>query len=132
MIIGTVKLEHIKGEKNLFHVVSGFYYEDDKWEIEVLPGWITDGASVPKIFWNLFPPVSGQYLEAAILHDALYKSQTLSRKESDKIFLRAMKYLKVNFFKRYVMYFAVRLFGLMAWDNNKLHGIKKTCIVKEK
>ena len=57
--------------------------------ITVTAGLVTDFASVPRLFWNIFPPW-GQYGNSAILHDALYQRQTYTKEKSDRIFLDAM------------------------------------------
>lgn len=87
-----------------------------KYEVKVLPGLITDYASVPRIFWPILPPY-GRYGKAAVLHDALYQFNVFPRKICDKLFLLAMKVLKVPKWKRKTMYLAVRLFGGNAYDN---------------
>jgi len=78
--------------------------------LEVPQGFITDYASVPKIFWNIIPP-SGRYARAAVLHDWLYKVGMFSRLECDQIFKEAMKALDVAPWKRQVMFYAVRAGG---------------------
>jgi hypothetical protein len=35
------------------------------------PGFLTDFASVPKIFWKILPP-NGRYGKAAVIHDYCY------------------------------------------------------------
>ncbi|MBC6572515.1 DUF1353 domain-containing protein [Escherichia coli] len=88
-----------------------FYPGDDKSDvIEVPAGFITDLASVPRIFWVLLPP-DGRYAKAAIIHDYLYDNALRTKKEADRIFLEGMKVLGVPKWKRLVMYCAVRLFG---------------------
>jgi hypothetical protein len=82
--------------------------------IDVLEGTITDFASVPRIFWIIFPPF-GEYTQAAVLHDYLYQTHLRPKKESDKIFLEAMGVLNVPSWKKYIMYEAVNLFGGHAW-----------------
>jgi len=116
MFKGNVILDHIDGTSNKFIIISPFIYENDKYVIQFTPKLQSDGASVPKIFWNIFPPISGKYMEAAILHDILYASHILSKKEADKIFLEAMKDLGVSWWKRNVMYYAVKFFAIKAWD----------------
>jgi hypothetical protein len=86
--------------------------------IEVPIGFMTDFASVPRIFW-VFLPQWGRYGNAAVIHDYCYWAQTRSRGESDNIFLEAMEVLKVGWFTRYLMYWAVRIFGGLAWKGNK-------------
>jgi hypothetical protein len=87
--------------------------------IEVPIGFITDFASVPRIFW-VFIPQWGRYGNAAVIHDYLYWEQTpYTRKESDVIFLEGMEVLKVGWFVRNLMYWMVRWFGKLAWNGNK-------------
>jgi hypothetical protein len=77
----------------------------------VIPaGFETDFASVPRLFWNILPPI-GLYTRAAIVHDYLYQTGLVSRKEADLIFLQIMKTDEVDFFVRHLMYYAVRIFG---------------------
>jgi len=78
--------------------------------INVPQGFITDFASVPRFLWSIFPPWD-KYGKAAVLHDYLYNQRLFRRKLCDKIFYEAMTVLKVPWWKRKLMYFAVRLFG---------------------
>uniref|UniRef100_A0A6M3KK14 DUF1353 domain-containing protein n=1 Tax=viral metagenome TaxID=1070528 RepID=A0A6M3KK14_9ZZZZ len=82
--------------------------------ITVPVGFITDFASVPSIFWSLIPP-TGKYGKATVVHDFLYQAKTRTRKEADAIFLEAMAVLGVKNWRKYPMYWAVRLFGWLAW-----------------
>jgi len=88
----------------------------DRQTVVVPKGFVTDFASVPRLFWRIVPPW-GVYSPAAVVHDYLYHNGALSRKESDRIFLKLMKRLDVPLWKRTVMYLAVRLFGWSAWSN---------------
>lgn len=88
--------------------------------IEVPAGFVCDGASIPKVFWSIIgSPMTGKYVQAAILHDFLYYIQTFSREHSDKIFLNAMKILGVSRLKRKIIYWAVRIGGKWAWNNHQ-------------
>lgn len=85
--------------------------------ITVPKGFITDGASVPRVFWILFPP-QGKYTPAAIIHDYLYSKFNdtgINRTLADKIFLFIMEELGVGFLRRKAMYRAVRSFGEPSW-----------------
>lgn len=73
-------------------------------------GTVTDGASIPRLFWSLLPPL-GRYGYAALLHDYLYQTGAVSRKETDLVFLAHMKQLGVPFPVRWAMFLAVRGFG---------------------
>ncbi|EHR8187321.1 DUF1353 domain-containing protein [Salmonella enterica] len=88
-----------------------FYLSDDNCDvIEVPAGFITDLATIPRIFWTLLPP-DGKYAKAAIIHDYLYDNALRTKKEADLIFLDGMTVLGVPRWKRMIMYYAVRLFG---------------------
>jgi hypothetical protein len=73
-------------------------------------GFMTDGASIPRVFWGILAPWQN-YAEAAVIHDYLYTSKIKSKKEADNIFLEGMKTLGVNIFERRIMYWAVWAFG---------------------
>jgi len=82
--------------------------------ITVPAGFETDFASVPRLFWRIIPPW-GRYSSAAVVHDYLYATASVTRYEADRIFLDLMKRLGVPFWKRRLMYRAVRLGGWASW-----------------
>lgn len=80
-----------------------FPWKDKVAVVNVPAGYLTDGASVPRIFWGMIPPW-GIYGAAAIVHDLLCEYLKIlvdgelvkiSRKEADQIFVLAMKELEV-------------------------------------
>lgn len=85
--------------------------------LTVPKGFVTDSASVPRIFWSLLPPI-GRYGYAALFHDFVYWQQTTTRSQADQIFRDTMTELQVSQLKRETMYWAVRLFGFLAWRSN--------------
>ncbi|EGV2929238.1 DUF1353 domain-containing protein, partial [Salmonella enterica] len=88
-----------------------FYLSDDNSDvIEVPAGFVTDLATIPRIFWTILPP-DGKYAKAAIIHDWMYDNALRTKKEADLIFLDGMTVLGVPKWKRIIMYYAVRLFG---------------------
>lgn len=115
-----------------------YYLEENKQAlIRVEKGFITDFASVPRIFWSIFPPF-GRYTKAAVLHDRLcvaflnkelwdnvavdknklpicLQNRYVRRCEADRMFLKAMKSIKVNPYTRVVLYSSVRLYGIMKY-----------------
>ena len=78
----------------------------------------TDFASIPRPFWVILPKW-GRYGNATIVHDWLYWTQTRPRREGDAILLEAMRVLGVTPLVKYAMYWAVRLFGWLAWYRNQ-------------
>jgi len=81
--------------------------------LRVRKGFKTDLASIPRIFWVFFPPF-GEYNEASIVHDYMYKKK-YPRRFADIQFLYFMKQSKVGLINRYLFYFIVRLFGWMVY-----------------
>jgi len=77
--------------------------------ITVPAGFVSDGASVPRMFWWLFPPV-GRYMAAAILHDWLLETGT-PWPVANGYFLRALREQGVERWAAYVMYAAVSVYG---------------------
>ncbi len=83
--------------------------------ISIPTGFETDFASIPR-FARILIPKLGRYNKAAVIHDWMYQSgKGYRRKFVDQFFLEAMSDLGVAKWKRYVMYWAVRLGGWMAW-----------------
>lgn len=82
--------------------------------LTVPAGFKTDFASVPRALWGLFPPY-GRHTRAAVIHDWLYLTGSLSRADADGIFRRIMRESGVGRLRRWIMYLALRLFGWAAW-----------------
>jgi len=72
-------------------------------------GFVSDGATVPRVFWSLLPPVH-EYFPSAVLHDWLLYTG-YPRKEADQIFRNTMIWIGVNPWRARIMYAAVRLFA---------------------
>jgi hypothetical protein len=84
-------------------------YESDLMGIVIVPaGFITDLASIPRVFQTLVPKI-GKHRLPAIVHDYLVTLDNLDRKMADKVFLEAMKVCGVNPVRRRLMYWAVSI-----------------------
>lgn len=81
-------------------------------------GFVTDFASVPRVFWGLIPPY-GKHTRAAVVHDWLYAMGEVPRIQADGIFRRIMRECGVGRAKRWTMYLALRLFGWAAWRKHR-------------
>jgi hypothetical protein len=85
-------------------------------------GFVTDGASIPRLFWGILHPY-GSYFPAALLHDYLYSprsdSYKFTRKQADLLFFEAMFNLGVPWHWRHIMYKAVRRFGGFSYKKLK-------------
>lgn len=118
-----------------FHIITeAFSWTDDPPYLDGSPfprvdipkNFVTDFASVPRVFWSLFP-AEGKYAAAALVHDFLYWEQRPSppndprspRQIADQTFKRAMTLDGVNAPTRFSLFQAVDLFGEAAWEENR-------------
>ena len=100
--------------------VSGMEY--------VIPiGASTNGASVPRELWPLFPPF-GEYWLAAALHDCAYRNTLqytdgtkcgLSKDSCDLLFKEAMESLEVSELTVKTLYEGVKLGGWKAFKDDR-------------
>lgn len=107
-----------------FIVAHYFRYISSLGTVTVPTGFRTDGASIPKAFWNILEPF-GPYFPAALVHDYLYSGAsdghfTTDRQTADMLFKEAMFNLGVGWPTRETIYRAVRLFGGRSYK--KRHG----------
>lgn len=116
-----------------------FYLDDlteEKW-VAIPAQYLTDGASVPRFFWNLLPPW-GRYGQAAVIHDWLCEQLSIdvkgvptpiTRATADKAFKQGMEALNVPRWKRNVMYIAVRVYSKYSELRAKL-GLSNTTLAR--
>lgn len=77
-------------------------------------GFVFDGDSVPRIP-GVHALFKGRALRESALHDWLYFSGEVSRKEADLVFLDSMYTSGVHWMYRYPIFFAVRFGGGSGW-----------------
>lgn len=104
----------VRVEGKRYTLTRHFRYQTRNGKVTVPAGFKTDFASVPRVFRFI---VTGHDLtrKAAVIHDYLYQSGLGRRKTADKIFLMAMDESGVPAWKRYAMYYAVRVGGWISW-----------------
>jgi len=114
----TLKVDVIaKGRDR--RIAEDFTYENDKYKITLKRGFVTNGASIPKIFWSILSsPFDGPIIYAACVHDGLYTKRTLPRKECDKLLIEMARENGYSKIKSFLVYNAVRIFGGSHWHKN--------------
>lgn len=130
--IGRFLVEPMLDGKS-WKVHKEFKYESDvlNTTITIPVGFITDGASIPKLFWNIIQP-TGPYFRAAVIHDYLYRWQKFTRRQSDDVLLEGMWVLKCKRWQYFCIYTAVRYFGFFAWKHGgKIPITKKDLLVNK-
>lgn len=93
------------------------YESDVAGEIIVPPKFSTDLASVPRIP-IVYEAVGNHACKAAVVHDFLYVTRTVSREIADAVFREAMEVQGVNGWRRWVMWMGVRAGGGLYWKEN--------------
>ena len=106
-------IDNVKYELLDRQVINGY---------EIPKGFTTDGATVPRVFWVLFPPV-GKYLKAAILHDWMLDSN-YGWKIANKEFNSMLKKLDIAWWRRMLMVGSVKIYGGFCTLVNKLKKLK--------
>lgn len=126
-------------KKDHWRVSRSFRYWIDEYSCADVPsGYLTDGATVPQVFWNIIPPW-GAYGLAAITHDVVCEYLTIKTTDSegnlqhtkvtratcDKILKLAMQDLHVSKPKIAMIYYAVCLYRIASrTDMPQLNLIK--------
>jgi hypothetical protein len=85
--------------------------------ISVPQGFVTDFASVPRLFWSLLRP-DGDYTYPAIVHDWMYWRQDTDRETADEILRLGMQDFSIDKATVAAIYNAVRLGAGSAWNAN--------------
>lgn len=130
----------IEDRLNLSRFVEPVYYltEPTSWapnagensglaRVTVPKGFVTDFASIPRVFYSLLRP-DGEYAHAALIHDYLYWVQSRPKNEADTIFRIAMQDLEVTPIVVAALHEAVVRFGARAWAVNgdlRRHGERR-------
>jgi hypothetical protein len=120
-------------------------YEGSTEVVRVPQGFLTDFASIPRLAYSVIGGPTGKYGKAAVIHDWLYQNPTDAdsvavlrpekrRRRVDQIFLEGLKVLGVSWWKRTIMYTAVRVGGGQGWKNYRRKEQTRTAgdIVAEK
>jgi hypothetical protein len=98
--------------------------------VQVPIGFVSDLASIPRVFWSLLRP-DGEYSYPAIIHDYLYWMQDRSRDACDLILKFGMEDFKISPVTVTTIYQAVRVGGGSAWSENaKLKAAGEKRILK--
>ncbi|MCW1921331.1 DUF1353 domain-containing protein [Luteolibacter arcticus] len=110
----------LQGDVRTFRLLAPFTYLSSRGAITVPAGFVTDGASIPRVFWSVLAQF-GPWFGAAIIHDWLYSELNLrfTRLQSDDLFKEAMFNAGLDWPRREMIYRAVRWFGGRSFKGSK-------------
>lgn len=112
-----LRMEKADDESDQWILTDSLIYQSDvaKQTFVVPKDFRTDLASVPRlpiVFW-----LTGATSEkAAVVHDWLYSTRTVSRKMADEVLAEASKVMGVPAWRRGLMWLGVRVGGGAYWD----------------
>lgn len=107
---------HIECDKGTGYVVDEpIPYMIDGCVRFVPSGYVSDGASVPKIFWWFISPKDIRCLYAGLCHDAIYDEKCVTRRVADAWMRRALIQDGFPRCKAWIAWAAVRLWGWTHW-----------------
>lgn len=87
------------------------YGDTEVFGVNIKDGYVTNGASVPRLFWIVLSPFTEGF-RAALVHDYRYTDEKFTdRRKADIEFYYNLKKDSVGIFRRLLAYYAVRLFG---------------------
>jgi hypothetical protein len=98
-------------------------------KITIPKGFITDGATIPRILWPILANTDPDILYASFIHDFLYAvhgklpDRTLTKDQADNILREQMIVVGAPRWKADIVYRAVHIFGGFAYS--KLVGIRR-------
>ena len=103
-------------------------YEDYTYKGFTVPaGYITDGASVPRIFWSIFPPYKPEYFTAVIVHDYLCEQARYLHEflEADDVLLEMLGDLRIDRLQKFILYYSCRWYHKIRYRKYKDKPLKK-------
>ena len=98
-------------------VTEAYSYKD----INIEVGFESDGATIPRFLWWLYPPFYPNYLTACVVHDYLCKAE--SYKKADRYFQQILKQSGVRYTTRRNLVLGVKTWHNLAYkDDNQPRG----------
>jgi len=108
---GDIIAKFLPDGRNM-RIERGFSYTDGRGRTWHVPaGATTDGASFTQFFWIAFPPFTGRYRAAAVVHDHYCQTKVRPWRETHEAFYEAMRASGVAENTAKAMYGAVYNFG---------------------
>lgn len=119
MFKSSLKVELIDNKDgNKWQVLEDLVLDDDVvGTITVPAGFETDFASVPRIP-VVFELVGARGAAAATVHDYLYQTGKVSRKDADGVLYRTLRKTKVGKPRSMLMFAGVRAFGWLFYNKD--------------
>ena len=117
-----------RGRMDGMHEVSetyeiGVFLFGNLYQFSILPGFIFDGASIPRLLWFAAgDPMQPPRVAAALVHDWLYRTGILPKWQADLIYGVIQAQAGRAYWRILVEYLALVFGGGKAWRDNRASG----------
>jgi len=99
-------------------------FPDGRRALEMLPGFLSDGASLPRILWSAVGPrFEARTFAAALFHDGAYGAELIARGEADRIFRAHLLMIGCDPAKARAYFLAVRALGWIAYNRHTTKSV---------
>lgn len=108
-------------EKEVWRLTEDFHVEIDCALIVVPKGFLTDGASIPRLLWRLCGhPMMTRRFPIAVTHDFIYaEGLGYTRKAADEIYRDGLIVLGFKPMIATLEYDGIRIFGGNHWEGDR-------------
>jgi hypothetical protein len=117
------KLKAHFGKKITVEVREDIYFKIFGIWMMLPKGLKSDGASIPKPLQFIIDGYDMRILFFSILHDYFYRTQFVPRQLADSIYKAGLE-ITANRTIAASFYYVLRVFGSVAWKNNKKAGLE--------
>ena len=95
-------------------------FELKEYNVLVPRSFLTDGASIPNIFWSLtYPPYHPCIIAGAVVHDWIFLNHQMSQDDANKLLHEIMTRNGANSIKSKMIYEGLKTFGAFAWKRSE-------------
>lgn len=120
MKIPQLKLVFVEDSETNAELLRNYTINLNGRKLTIPKGFIFDGNSIPRRLWFWFGhPLEGEQVIAAMVHDYLYRTTLLSRKDADFLYYCILRKIGVCFIKRSLMWLGVRLGGWLHYGKKQ-------------
>lgn len=109
-------------KEDCFFIFQDIYYTLSNGKKIIIPkGFETDFATIPRLFWRMFPPHLKKYRQGAVVHDYLYMTSDIvtSRAFADAEFRKILIKKGTSKWVAWLFWLVIRIFGNKRWKNYK-------------
>lgn len=132
--LSPLDARHIGARRKM--LLENLVYRDSRGRVFVVPaGFVSDGASVPRPLWVLYPPFGEAYEPAAWLHDYLYANaesvlvddvdgfRPVNRREADALLEEASDAAGFRSSGSWILHAGVRFGGWVPWGRYRRRAV---------